>query len=498
MISECICQTHLDQMIMIEYPGFVKNPDKAIATLRGLETIERVVASQNDRMELRFRVLDPYSHPTYGDREPKKCIVMRIKKHNNKNKNQQQQQSRDEQNCSSYEISIIGRIQTSFKFDSMAEFQWLPMQRTNDSSNSSIDPSKLETGFSIVRTAESLNPEYKSILDDVVPIKDPYDNTLKNFNHDAPLLILPAVFSRFDTPREIHQPHPKFRSQEMREEFERQQSLSIIGRTRKKRSTMSCLFKKYDDPIPLKPPDMLLKERSSLSLHERKLIPRIEECFKFQKVWSKVALCLYLKCTLSDIKFILPLIAYHCVVGPFRTMWVEYAYNPHLDKSSKPLQVLDFRVKNFQENHEYSLRSIHQYALPMRKNPDKKNNKQHIDLRSVLLNSNSGDYMESRLDNSIEDSLFNGPKSGQVITESMCKFRRGLIPGARQLSYQLKDIEIEEVQAIVNSEDNIPTECSLKDGWLPEGSINKIRFIMNNTLNETIHHIMNQLEDTTE
>lgn len=490
MSGHCICPSDLKQLVMVEYPGLVKNTDKALGTLGGIDAIEKVFESQKDRLELKFRRSDPLSHPAYGDRTQKKCLVLRITK---KPLAQDDiQQNPDD----TFDLSVIGKIQTSFKFDTMAEFQWLPMQRTNLVEN--IKSDQIQNGLTVERTPESLNPSYASILDDILPIKNPFDNMLKNFNPDAPLLLLPAVFSRFDTPREIHQPHPKFRSKEMREEFERQQSLSIIGRTRKKRSTMSYLLN-FADPVPDSAPEKLVKERSMLSAHERSLLPKLDKCFVRQKVWSKASLCYELSCSTLDIKYILPLVAFHYLNGPFRTMWVKYGYDPHKDPSSKVLQTLDFRAKNPQDQQEYSRRSIHQYQLPMRKNADNFKNKHQLDLKTIISGASASNqsshirYQHHPNFESIDESMMSS--KGLPITEAMCKFRKDLVPTARQLSYQLKDIEIDEVQVIVhNNDDREPDECSEKDGWLPEGSIEKIRKIMNKSLIETVDLLAVKLE----
>lgn len=474
MTSQCICPAQLNTLCMIEYPGFVENPDKALDTLGGLESIEKVFDSTKDRMELKFRKADPLAHPAYGDRTPKKCLVLRIRKVKN-------------EDGETFSLSVVGKIQTSFRFETLAEFQWLPMQRTNMVDR--IKSSDLQSGIRIERSPESLNPTYASILDDILPIKNPFDNTLRTFNEDAPLLILPAVFSRFDTPREIHQPHPKFRSKEMRDEFERQQSMSIIGRTRKKRSTMSYLLN-FGDKVPDLPPEKLMKERSLLSAQEQSLIPKLERCFDRQKIWSKAALCFELSCSTLDIKYILPLIAYHYLNGPFRTMWVKYGYDPHKDTSSKVFQTLDFRVKNPLDHQEYSRRSIHQYQLPMRKNVDKLRSKQQLDLKSMISSATTSRHLEDPFD---DQSV----SKGLIVTEAMCKFRRDLIPPTRQLSYQLKDIDIDEVQFLVHSNDGKePDICYEKDGWLVEGSIEKIRKIMNKSLNQTMEALTSQLGKT--
>lgn len=472
MTSETVCPTHLNQLLMIEYPGFVKNVDKALDTLGGLTNIERVVASQKDRLELKFRISDPLAHAAHGDRGPRKCLVLRIKKSKN----------------DLFNINVVGKIQTAYRFDTLAEFQWLPMQRTN-MTEQGIKSSELYDGVTIKRTPESLEPKYASVLDDTLPIKNPFDNTLKNFNPDAPLLVLPAIFSRFDTAKEIHQPHPKFRSKEMREEFERKQNLSIIGRTRKKRTTMSYLIN-FGDPIPAKPSEKLEKERSILTAQDHSILPELIRCFDKQKVWSKAALCYELNCTVLDVKYTLPLVAYYCLNGPFRTMWIKYGYDALKDSSSKRLQTLDFRVRGPQGQQEYSRRSTNQYQLPMRKNAEKAKNTHQVDLKTAI--SNASAY--NTLDENLEDSMVN--LKNMAITEAMCKFRRNLIPPTRQISYQLKDIEIDEVQAILHSNDGRePEVCSEKDGWLPEGSIDRIRKEMNKVLHETYELMTDRLLD---
>lgn len=458
---------------MIEYPGFIKNVNKALDTLGGLDTIDRIYKSEKERLELKFRRADPLSHPAYGDRLAKKGLVIRMKrKKANRNSDDEEQ----------FSISVIGRVQTVYCFDTLAEFQWLPMRRTNQTDL--LKSKDLDEGVIIKRTSNSLNPEYASILDDILPIKDPFDNSLKTFNPDAPLLLVPAIFSRFDTPRDVHQYQPKFRSKEMRDEFNRQQRLNIIGRTRKKRSTMTYLLN-YGDTVPDKAPEKLIKERETLSNFEHSLVPRMRDCFARQKVWSKAALCHELGCTFQDVKYSLPLVAYHWLTGPFRTMWVEYGYDPHKDKSSKTLQTLDFRIKNPLDQQEYSRRSMHQYQLPMRKNPEVRAKKQ-LDLKSVI----SSVY--NPLDDTLDDTSV--AFKDMAITESMCRFRRDTIPPARQLSYQLKDIELDEVQAIIhNNDDREPDTCSKRDGWLHEHSIDEIRKVMVKSLRQTIETMSQRL-----
>lgn len=475
MTSDCTCPSQLEPVLMIEYPGFVKNVDKALATMGGLSSIEKVSKNEKDRLELKFRKSDPYSHPALGDRNAKKCLVLRLTRRT-------QQAERSNQEVS---IEVIGKVQASYSFDTLAEFQFLPMQRTNMVDIFKSD--ELNRGVQWTRTRESLDPKYTSILDDLLPIKNPFDGNLKQFNPDAPLLLLPAIFSRFDTPRDVHQCPSKFRSKEMRDEFERQQRNSIIGRTRKKRSTMTYLLN-FGDPVPLQAPEKLVQEREALTNVEHSLVPRLRECFARQKVWSKAAICYDLHCTFQDVKYAIPLVAYHWVNGPFRTLWCEYGYDPHQDKSSKIYQALDFRVKNPLDPLEYSQRSMHQYQLPMRKNPEVKTRKL-LDLKSVISN------VHNPVDETLDESSL--AFSHVEMTEAMCKFRKDIVPPARQLSYQLKDIELEEVQRIVHSNDGRePAVCSKRDGWLKENSIDEIRKIMLYSLKQTFEAMTSELDES--
>lgn len=491
-----INKTHVVPCLtMIEYPGFVKNVDKAELTLGGLEAMQKIISSDKDRLQLRFRVSDPLSHPTYGDKMPTKSLLIKIRRRLVRRPQQSSTKCSDYSD-DSYNVRLVGVLLTTFKFNCLAEFQWLPMIRINKidqptdtelaltqklkhqiSNKTTKKPCDLEEPVSAAtkvqslffrRTKESKFPTYKSVLDDSLPIKNPFDDTVRTLNPDCPLLVLPAVFSRFITPREtVHQP-PKFRSKEMRDEFERQQKLAIIGRTRKKRATMSYRLN-YNDQVPSEAPKKLIEERNVLSKEESIALPKIRDKFEEQKVWSKAALCYNVGCSGADIKYILPLVAFHYVTGPFRTMWVKYGYDPHKDKTSKVLQTLDFRVKhagggdNIDANEsQYSRRSIHQYQLPLKRGIDKSKTKTNTTINTI----------------------------------EMFKFREDIRPPARQMSYQLKDIEVDEIQAIIHANDGVePNECSEKDGWLPDGTINQIRKIMNDIMSKMFINLSDSMMD---
>lgn len=70
--------------------------------------------------------------------------------------------------------------------------------------------------------------------------------------------------------------------------------------------------------------------------------------------------------------------------------------------------------------------------------------------------------------------------------EAAFKFRPGLVPSSRTLIYQLVDIEVDEVQNILKQDPLDRDEISEKDGWFANGTIEKIRSIMNDVVSETL------------
>ncbi|XP_043790065.1 general transcription factor 3C polypeptide 5 isoform X2 [Apis laboriosa] len=67
------------KFICVKYPGNVINPDRAIETLGGLQSISTAVNTPNRRLELRFRPDDIYCKPTCADRHKTNGFLLRVK-----------------------------------------------------------------------------------------------------------------------------------------------------------------------------------------------------------------------------------------------------------------------------------------------------------------------------------------------------------------------------------------------------------------------------------
>lgn len=444
MTAECKVKS-AKRLLCVEYPGVVVNAGAMLTTLNGIAAIEHTYNNPNDRLELKFRPEDQYSHPTYADRVSTNSLFIKFIRRKKKD-------GRVE-----FEAKLMGVVDTCYRFKSMADFQYLPMTR-----------GKLTDG----------SVGYMSIVDKLIP-KEPFnvetsDVSDRRFEASAPLLILPTLFSRFDSPMEYYfRNDSKHRDSNFRKELEKQEQLSIIGRTRKSRSILATLLN-WSERTPQEPTPQVVQSLNDISTNDQ-LYEKLVKCFEERPVWSRNALVGRLTCERADIKFMLPKIAYYFVNGPFRCMWIRFGYDPRVQKDSKIYQTLDFRVKqvyakNMSSDKIKAKRSIYQYQLPL-----KKRDSANVKTKQSTISSDS--FIASSSRSKPEENEETQSKAQKLIASYV--FKEGLMPAYRQLFYQLCDIEVEEVQKIIHSNDGRePEVCDERDGWCARGTIDKIRVIM--------------------
>lgn len=64
----------------VEFPAIVKNENKAMEMLGGIQTIEQVVFGAHKLLPLRFRPEDATSHATYGDKRESSHLLIKVRK----------------------------------------------------------------------------------------------------------------------------------------------------------------------------------------------------------------------------------------------------------------------------------------------------------------------------------------------------------------------------------------------------------------------------------
>ncbi len=285
----------------VEYPGKVNNVDRMLETLGGQNTINEVFSTPNRRLELRFRPDDPYCKPACGDRQSiaSSSLLLKVKLMKNKNTGE-----------TKVVPEVMGPVAATYKFNSMCDFQFLPMVREGD--------------------------EHKSILDKVVIDQLVTTDSMKD-SKDTPLFIPPAAFSRMDYPQDYH-----FRKEVGGKGLETPGH--IIGRTRQRRSLYG-IFVTYDaERIPDKANESALHQLK-LKMIDKTSVEKVKKLFEKQPVWLKNALAYETGYQHDRLKYILPVVAYYFSSGPWRNQWIRLGYDPRREPDASRFQTLDYRVR---------------------------------------------------------------------------------------------------------------------------------------------------------
>ncbi|KAI1287768.1 General transcription factor 3C polypeptide 5 [Halotydeus destructor] len=442
---------NVKSLVCVEYPGIVENLDNALESLGGLQSLERTYNQGTDRLELRFRPSDVYSHGTFGDRTHVNNLLVKFKRIRKKLPDGSWEERT--------ESSVVGVMATCYEFKTMADFQYLPMKKAE----------KEDTEF-----------KYEDISEELTPLEGYEKGTASVFKETAPLLVLPTIFSRFDAPSDyVYKGGPKHRDQKLTEETERQQNLAVLGRSRRSRAIAANLIY-WVNEIPMEAGPEVMEIAKKYMVPDD-MLKKLDELFKERPIWSKAGLAYRLKCPKIDLKYTLPCKAYYYHDGPFRCLWIKFGFNPKLDKSSAMYQSIDFRLRSTYTKNEGGKdlvapkRSVYSYQLPLTKGDEDKSLKSQRRLRPTLSTEPTASTSQEDKDKECEENLL-----AQFI------FKAGIVPTMRMLIYQMTDIQVDEIQMMLSTDDLSRQECSEKDGWFEDGTMEKVRIIMNEVVSETL------------
>ncbi|KTG35578.1 hypothetical protein cypCar_00001784 [Cyprinus carpio] len=148
-------------LVCVEYPAVVNNVDTMLESIGGEEGVSKTYADSSKRLELRFRPKDQFCHPAYGNRFSSTNLLLRVRRRTRKGNSAETQIS----------MEIVGLIGTTYKFQGMADFQYLATHNDPDGNQMSL---------------------YDKIILRKPEKKEFYDNPV-------PLFLPPPIFSRLDT-----------------------------------------------------------------------------------------------------------------------------------------------------------------------------------------------------------------------------------------------------------------------------------------------------------
>ena len=496
-----------ENMVCIEYPGLVKNPNKMIDTLGGRSSVSKAFEDPNRRLELRFRPSDIFSKPTCSERNNTTSLLVKVVRYKKKRKKCSCQCSKvtinmsseckkskvDESlsNDTSFKIGtkVMGSARITYSFPNMSDFQYLPTERVMNEANDS--PKDSECG----NINDDGNKQTSDENNGAVLHRPIMDNVYYGDKHlpgakwltmqesgTAPLFLPPAAFTRMDQPQDYH-----YRKDTSTQAIKSNLSVpqTIIGRTRQRR-TLHAVFVNYENPkVPERPSEVALHQLKVKFIDET-MLNEVHEAFKNQPIWTKTGLSAVTGQPLERLKFILPTVAYYFTSGPWRNQWVRFGYDPRQDISSGIYQTLDYRVR-LEGGAKLKVRAKRSYAnyiLPYQSTNPSKSRTSTI-IREALIGSDQntpiGDHVPA-LD--IEKDI----KRSNYI------FEKGVIPPCRQMFYQYKDIKLEEAQNLVKSKMQKSAQdigsgtqsCSERNGWFEPGLDAGLREIMTKSITQSL------------
>lgn len=415
---------HDRKLVLVEYPAIVKNVDKMLRSLGGIEEISKAYSDPARRLEVKFRPDDPYCKSAYANRFTTSCLLLRVKKNKG--------------GTEPYSVSIEGTVSTVYKFRGMVDFQYLPMERTSGGN-------------------------FRSLLDTLVPSGLPSVDWLAG---DAPIFVMPQVFSRLDTPTlQPLRDEPKHRDPKPHAATRPD---NVVGGLRQRRVKFARFFNFEDAEVPKEPNPEAWKQ-----LEWRPADPEIQrrviKLFEERPLWTRSALQVKLEVSPARFKLVLPVVAYYTLTGPFRTAWVRLGFDPRKDPSTKPYQILDFRLKTSPSglcNKVQPKRGISAYLVPTK-------------VLGIL----------SRPPLAQTDALIPPAESKSDLRpdlELIANYVPGRLPPFRQMFYHFCDVRLDEVQEMVHANDGRETRCHERDGWCEEGVVAKCRQAVVRDLDKTV------------
>ncbi|XP_068140795.1 general transcription factor 3C polypeptide 5 [Drosophila tropicalis] len=408
---------------LIEYPGRVVDTEKMMATLGGPVNISKVLGDEVKRLQLRFHPDNPYNKPVFGDCIDKTGILLSITVRRHR---------RNKQLPPKYIVRVLGHCSRSFTFESLCDFQYLPLWSTPKSENA-IAAKELTYAL------DEVQPKHVTDLD---YFKRP----------QSQLLCLPELFARVDI---VHSGN--YRLDDSSEDGLHE----VLGvNTISNYENHDAVSFNMLDTFPTQPDAQILK-RLKIKYVSDEQFARVKKLFDDCPIWTRIALLYESGVRHDKLKCIIPSLAYYFNNGPWRTLYVRYGYDPRKDFKSRLYQTFDFRLRFGSGVSEfvYSRKYAKQKKL------------------AAMANSSSA---------SAEDAI----KYDLVQNIDYPYFDEHKLPRSRQCMLRYCDVRLPKIQDMI---EKIPTPltgavCNERTGWLPPSFDAQVRQIVCTTISELLRN----------
>ncbi|KAB1218180.1 General transcription factor 3C polypeptide 5 [Morella rubra] len=287
----------------VHYPGYPSSVARAVETLGGAEGILKARSSQSNKLELRFRPEDPYSHPVFGELRSCDNLLLKISK--------RKSSSDDGKVCA----DVVARVPEAYYFEGMADYQHVVPVHAD------VAQRRKKRNW-----AEMEDPHFEK-------------GGLMDVDQEDVMILLPPLFSLKDVPENLVLRQPPVLSPKMKQDEVAQQDGKM-------------------DMEPVLALDFNIKEIPK-RVNWEKYVPQgsdqwewqmiLSNLFDERPIWPKESLTerlldKSLSFTVEMLRRLLSRIAYYFSSGPFLRFWIRKGYDPRKDPDSRIYQRIDFRV----------------------------------------------------------------------------------------------------------------------------------------------------------
>ncbi|KAL9544406.1 hypothetical protein MBANPS3_007643 [Mucor bainieri] len=299
------------KFLCVEYPGYVKRPERAIKTLGGESALSEVLSS-NSQVSLRYRAKDIFSHPIYGDVSDSCKLLVKVTRRVKRNKKTGEIVEDD----APWQPEVLGMVEKTVRFRALADFQYIvPKDDKIRQLKTEMKDGNVEA---LLKFKISEN-----------------DDDLENL-HNIP----PPVFTTVDVPFNynykqnaslvrvrVRQPDGSF-------------SIKMINRNQYQSLEITSI--QYEDEnVPSKSWHSLKPPLHDL---EKEAIQVVTDLFKERPIWTRYAITCKLDAKYHKlVKKTLPHVAYTFQNGAWRDTWVRYGLDPRKDPKYFIYQQVDIR-----------------------------------------------------------------------------------------------------------------------------------------------------------
>nr|XP_023871990.1 general transcription factor 3C polypeptide 5-like isoform X1 [Quercus suber] len=294
-----------NEAFAVHYPGYPSSTSRAVDSLGGAQALLKARTSPSNKLELRFRPDDPYSHPAFGELRPcNNNFLLKISK----------TQTIEQNSDAELAADIVARVPQAYHFEGMVDYQHVVAIHADVARRKKRNWAEVE------------EPHFDK-------------GGLMDVDHEDVMILLPPLFSPKDVPENIVlRPPPTLSSKTKQDEFAEQCW----------KMDMEPVLA-IDFNIKEIPKKVNWEEYVTQGSNQWEWQMFLTNLFDERPIWPKESLNERLldkglSFTIEMFRRHLSRIAYYFSSGPFLRFWIRKGYDPRKDPGSCIYQRIDFRV----------------------------------------------------------------------------------------------------------------------------------------------------------